>query len=194
MQRGYILITKAGAPRAAQEAALRAAGVVDFGEDGPVYIDDMTNRAKSRGAEHLTARQQLIRSLREGTELVIFTPGCLGLSKGDIASVVREIGEAGAVIRVASTGAVIRWHPDALELLNFCDEAGAEVIGGRTALMRQALAKRGTKTGPQPKLIAPKIRKMWEEGDISVSAIANEAGVSAQTLYRRLGLRPAKSK
>lgn len=187
MQIAYILVTKAGLARVEQERLLRDAGIVSFDEDDPVYVDDITSRRRSRGSEDLRAREMLMRALRAGDEVVIATPGCLGLSGSDVLAAVREIGGKGACLRVAGTGNVIRWHPDAIAVLDFCDAAGSELSAARTLRMRKSLAAAGTKTGPRAAPISAEIKHLWTGTNTPVSEIADQAGLTARTLYRRLG-------
>lgn len=187
VQIAYILVTKAGVARPEQERMLGEVGITSVGEDDPVYVDDITDRRRSRGSEDLRARAMLVRAIRPGDEIVVATPGCLGLSGSDILTIIREIGAKGGYVRVAATGDLVRWHPDAIAVLQFCDEAGAEVSAARTSRMRKSLATAGTKTGPRAAPISAHVRALWTGTNTPVAEIAREAGLTSRTLYRRLG-------
>jgi DNA invertase Pin-like site-specific DNA recombinase len=189
MRRGYIRLSKAGPSLEDQQRALASAGVGDFGELGPVYVDEILKR---RSSEHLPRRAAAIRSLFEGDELVIASAAQLGTSAADVLAALEAISRKGATVYDIEAREAVTWHPDALKVIAFAQRAES---GNRKDVARKARVARaesGRIGGAPSKLEGRRLveaKKLWADPELSAGEIADRMGVSRNTLYRLLGER-----
>ncbi len=190
MRLGYIRTGQAGPSQEEQEAALRAAGVVDFSADGPVYVDLVSRKRPKPGDDVTPARTALIVALREGDEIAIHSAPRLGTTREDVLRTLAQIGKAGAAVYDCELGEVVRYHPDAAAALLFADRAEAQGKRERAARARKAITHRGTRPKALTGKKLDKARELWTGSpETSAEKIADMLGVSPRTLYRALGER-----
>lgn len=194
MRQGYILITKSGPSFDAQRAALSAAGVE---RTAPVQSDELATleRRQGKAVADLAGRRAAIEALEKGDELVVATPGCVGISTADILYVLQEVAARGACVFIASRRERIAWTPEALAVLAFCEEAAAERREAHAARMRRAIKEgKGVKVGRDRIPLDARAQSIWADPAISAEDAAAAIGVSVRTLYRRLGSKAAPKK
>lgn len=191
MRRGYIRLSKAGPSLESQQAALRSAGLDDFSEYGPVYVDQVVG---GRRASELPERENAVRSLEPGDELVVSSAARLGTSVSDVVAVLQEVGRKDAAVFDVETGAVIRWHPDALQVIEYAqraDSANRKEIAEKMRQKRVATGRLGGAPGRKWKVSEKRAQELWDDLSRSNQSVAEEVGTSVPTLYRRLGERGA---
>lgn len=113
----------------------------------------------------------------------------------DVLQAIREIGERGAKLLVASTGQSYAWLPDAVAIAEFAAQAEREGSAERARKMRQRKAEIGGALGGPP----PRLHKgskewleaetLWKDASKSGAEVAAKTGVSVRTLYRLFGER-----
>ncbi|GGB09165.1 hypothetical protein GCM10011491_41410 [Brucella endophytica] len=185
-------MSKAGPSIDEQKQALKSAGIEDFSEYGPVYVDEIP---RGRNEPALPQRDNAIRSLEAGDVLVIASAARLGSSEGDVLQAMKAIGERSAVIYDVKTGETIVCHPDAIKVLEYAQKAESENRKEIAQKMRRAREASGRVGGPPEKLGGDRLReakRLWEESSLSKGEIAKKFGVTVRTLYRRLGDRGGK--
>lgn len=191
MRRGYIRLSKAGPTLEEQQKALKSAGVVDFSEYGPVYVDVI---AGGRRAGELPERTSALRSLEAGDELVVASAARLGTTLADVVAVLQEVGKREACVFDVETGQTIRWHPDATAVVAFAQRADSENRREITAKMRKervASGRLGSRPVKEWKMSEKAARLLWKDLTKSAAEVAEQVGASIPTLYRRLGERGA---
>src|SRR5271168_650312 len=114
MDLGYIRETAGLPSRKEQEAALRSAGIEDFGDEAPVWIDKAMKRRPQPPKDAWPELTEALRALREGDELVIACAAAIGGSQGVILPILEAITKKGAVLFNAETGKSVSFHPDAI--------------------------------------------------------------------------------
>jgi hypothetical protein len=184
----------AGLPsRKAQEDALRAAGIEDFGDEGPVWFDRNPKRRKqSPGVEPLPDLAEALKAMRPGDELVVANPAVLGGSRGQVFEVMQAIGKRQGAVFDASTGQAIPWSPEALALLDFCNRAETITRSAALAKARVRRAELGRKGGTPTKLTGKAKEAalaIWLDPALTGNAAAEKIGISPSTAYRKLGAR-----
>ena len=187
MRRGYIRLSKAGPSLEVQQAALRSAGIDDFSQYGPVYVDEIPVR---RSAKPLPQRFEAIRSLEPGDELVVASAARLGTTAGDVLAVFQEIGQKGAVVFDAETGKTVQWHPDAIQAIEYAQRAESANRKEISAKMRRRRVETDRLGGPSVKgwkVPVKRAKELWDDDKLSAAYVAEQVGVSVPTLYRRLG-------
>lgn len=187
MRRGYIRLTKSGISLKEQEDALRRAGIDDFSEYGPVYVEPMPKAATTTGERRVAAIQSLV----EGDELVIATPGCLGGTRADVLAALAAISARGAALHVVSTGATVKWSVEAANAAEFAAQAESECVVMRA---KHARLSRGDDKlgGRRPRLTKgttafTRAERAWRDPTKSAAEVAAETGFSTATLYRAFG-------
>lgn len=189
MKRGYIRLSRAGPSLEVQKEALRSAGITDFSEFGPVYVDEIP---KGRRITGLPERDAAIRSLLPGDELVVASASRLGTSASDVLAAIQRIGAKEAVILDAETGETISWHPDALKVAEYArraERANRSEITAKMSLKRAESGKLGGAPTKKWKVSQKRAREMWNDPTRSASEVAELVGISVPTLYRRFGER-----
>ncbi|WJS87210.1 recombinase family protein [Paracoccus sp. TOH] len=187
MRRGYIRLSKAGPSLKEQQDALASAGIDNFTDFGPVYVDVIP---RGRPAEALPNRRHAIISLEPGDELVVASAARLGTSAVDVLEALAEIGRRGASVFDVEQSQLVSWHPDALPVLEFASRAEAQGRKEVAAKMRRARVESGMIGGQPAKLkgaLLAKARSLWADPRMSAAEVSEEVGVSVRTLYRHLG-------
>lgn len=191
MRRGYIRLSRAGPTLEDQQRALQSAGIVDFTEYGPVYVDGIS---AGRRAGELPERMSALRSLEAGDELVVASAARLGTTLADVVAVLQEVGKREACVFDVETGQTIRWHPDATAVVAFAQRADSENRREITAKMRKervASGRLGSRPVKEWKMSEKAARLLWKDLTKSAAEVAEQVGASIPTLYRRLGERGA---
>jgi DNA invertase Pin-like site-specific DNA recombinase len=192
MRRGYIRLSKAGPSLEGQQKALESAGIDDFSEYGPVYVDGVPKR---RNQPTLPQRFEAIRSLEPGDQLVVASASRLGTSAGDVLDAMKAISSRKATLFDAKSCETIVWHPDATKVIEYARRAESENRQEIADKMRRARVASG-KTGGAPERITAKAlaaaRKLWADDALSSAEVARQTGINVRTLYRRLGDRGGK--
>jgi DNA invertase Pin-like site-specific DNA recombinase len=191
MKLGYKRIDRAGPSEADQDAALRAAGVIDFSPDGPVYADVAPKRRPKPGGDPTPARTDLLRALREGDEVVIHSPARLGSTRADVLLVLAAVSKARAAIYDCASGTRITVHPDAAAAIAFAAEAESQGQRERAARARRGKTRHA---GPAPALSGKRLAEAeaaWADPAKSAEQVAEQVRASVSTLYRRFGNREA---
>lgn len=192
MRRGYIRLSKAGPSFEDQQKALANAGIDDFSEYGPVYVDEISKR---RNPLILPARFEAIRSLEAGDELVVASASRLGTSTGDVLDAMKAIADRKAALYDVETGETVIWHPDATKVIDYARRAEGENRKEIGAKMRQSREASGRIGGAPEKLSGAALKeakRLWADTTLSSSQVAEKIGVNVRTLYRRLGDRGGK--
>lgn len=187
MRLGYIRIDRSGPSRDEQEAALRAAGVVDFDRDGPVYVDAAPKRRAQPGADATPARTEAIRALREGDEIAIHSAGRLGTTRDDVLRALADVTAAGGAVWDCERGELVRFHPDAQAAISFAERAESQGKRQRAANARKGITRRAA---PPLKLAGKKLEQAkadWLNPETSAQQVADKHKVGVRTLYRRFG-------
>ena len=174
-----------------QEDALLDAGIDDFSDDGPVWIDRNPKRRKA-GTVPLPELAEALRAMRPGDELVVANPAVLGGSRGQVFEVLQAIGKREGAVFDASTGQAIPWHPEALALLDFCNRAETITRSASLAKARIRRAETG-RLGGTPTKLTGKAKEaalaIWLNPALTGDAAAEKIGISPSTAYRKLGNR-----
>ena len=184
----------AGLPsRKMQEDALRAAGIEDFNDEGPVWHDkNPKKRKQSPGAEPLPALAEALKAMRPGDELVVANPAVLGGSRGQVFEVLQAIGKRQGAVSDASTGQAIPWSPEALAVVDFCNRAETLTRSFALAKARVRRAELG-RTGGTPTKLVGKAKEaalaIWLDPALTGDQAAEKIGISPSTAYRKLGPR-----
>src|SRR5271156_476518 len=108
MKLAYIRETAGLPSRKVQIEALRSAGVEDFGDEAPVWIDKAVQKRRSQSPEKAWPElTDALKALREGDEFVIACAAVIGGSTGAVLPVLQEIGRRGAKLYDAEEGKLI---------------------------------------------------------------------------------------
>lgn len=183
MRLGYIRPMKFGLSRKEQEAALRRSGIDDFSNSGPIYVE--------RALTPDVARTACIDALRDGDELVVATPACLGPTRADVLSALTAINGKGANLYVVSMDATIKWSAEAAKAAEFMTLAENENAALRAKHARQS-RKPDSLGGRKPRLVKgtttyANAEKAWRDPTKSMADAAQETGFAQMTLYRAFG-------
>lgn len=193
MKRGYVRVSKAGPTLDEQREALAKAGITDFSDAGPVYVDMPPKGRRKPGADaRLERRTDAIKGLRAGDVLVVSSPARLGTSTEDIMAVLAEIGRRQASVFDCSTRQTVEWHPQAAEVVAFAAAAETERRQEITRKARRVAAELGAVRGAARKL-TPKRRAeaqaLWADVLLTAAQVEERTGVPVRTLYRLFGPR-----
>lgn len=175
MLKGFIRTASCGPSKLDQEASLRDAGLSDFSELGPVYVDD---------------RDAAIQSLVSDDVLVVADPSRLGVSTLDVMTALVAIGERGAAVMRADTKELLSWSPEAQRVVEFAVEADSTNRKIIAANARRALKESGKPRG-KPAVVwnADKLallKKLDQDGELTREQMAGQLGISRATLQRKL--------
>lgn len=192
MKIGYIRIDRGGPPPDDQRRALEAAGVTDFSDIGPVYVDELRTKKLKEGEDPLPSRTAAIGALRVGDVLVVANAGRLGLTRADVLMALAAIGRRRASVFDAAEGREFVCSPDIMDAVEFADLAVKKQAAERTTKARKAIKMFGSKVGPY---IKPRkaeldvLKAMWVNPEVRMADIVTAAGVKERTLYRMFGPR-----
>lgn len=192
MRIGYVRIDRVGASYAEQRQALEAAGIADFSNEGPVYIDPLRKRRVKDGEDPLPGRTDAIRALREGDELVVSNAARLGLNRADILKCLGQIGMVRAAVFVVDDGRVFVCSPAIADAADFAEIADKKLLSERMQKARKGRKAFGAATGKKTKLpkdgpLFDRIRSLWTDPAVPAEEVVKVSGVSLATLHRKLG-------
>ena len=193
MKIGYIRITKVGPSPSDQRRSLQGAGIVDFSDEAPVYVDKLLKKCALVPADSLPERTLAIRSLREGDELVIADAGRLGVDRADMLRALGQIGAHGASVYVVSEDRHFQCAAEIEGAADFLDAAAKSALHERLKKARKArkpgsIGGRKSVSWPAGERLT-RLQAMWKDYNFSAQQCADFAGVAKATLYRRLGNR-----
>ena len=178
--------------RKIQEDALRAAGIEDFGDEGPVWRDLPLKRRKTGTGDAQPQLSEALRAMRPGDALVVANPAVLGGSRNTAFLWLQVIGKREGAVFDASTGQRIAWNPEALALLVFCNRAETITRSFALAKARVRRAELGNKGGTKTKLVGKTKEDaftIWLNPELTGDQAAEKIGISPSTAYRKLGPR-----
>lgn len=188
--RGYILVTRCGAPFEAQLSAIRA--FTNLADDA--FVDSWTDPHHPRrfGWESLLSRSV------HGDAVVVGSPGALGYTVAQITESLNTLKERGLMLQDARTGYLVVWDTAVTRSLEFVQQAAREVRQRSATEARQALAEArrtgtgGVRTGVP---VNPSIGTKWKDPHDypSIAELERESGLSRRTLYKRFGPRYARA-
>jgi len=190
MDLGYIRETAGMPSRKAQEDKLREAGIEDFGEEAPVWIDRAMKRRPQPPKDPWPELTEALRALREGDRLVIACAAIIGGSAGQVLPVLQEIGRRGAKLYDAGEKALISWHPDAFEVLSFAQRAESQTRLLVLKKAREAKVAAGAVGGAPIKIKGKALeaaRARWLDLTLSAKEASEATGVSESTMRRLFG-------
>jgi DNA invertase Pin-like site-specific DNA recombinase len=183
---GYMRVSKGDGSQSLdlQRDALLAAGV----EAGNIYEDLASGKRDDRPG--LAA---CLKALRKGDVLVIWKLDRLGRTLQHLVTTVHDLGEKGIGFKVL-TGAPIDTTSKEGKLM-FSIFAGLaeferDLIVERTRAGLAAARARGRVGGRKPSMTRAKLRRAqaaMADRDVNVTELADELGISKQTLYRHVG-------
>lgn len=194
---GYIRETKGGKSLDSQIEQLKEAGLTDFSETGPVFIDKIKYKTRSPTPDQLKYRKDLLLSLRQNNVVVVADYSILGLSAEDWLKTVSEIANKEAGLFICDKEEFFEW-PDntskiAAKLAEGAAEAQAALVNNKTAKARKALAdsniKAGRKRDPETESKLKAAKSDWfDPSGPSSEEIAKKYGLSSRnTLIRAFG-------
>lgn len=195
---GYIRETRNGPDLAAQEAAVRGAGVT---RADLVYADRLPPKRQHRAVagDALEKRALIIRQIHESSRIVVPSLDRLGISAIDIARTISAVAAKGCGVVAVDTGKVYDASTPAHVILD--DAAAAEATLKRERIRKAAAVKaeRGVKGGRKgndlPPDIEPQARRDWLENvTMSRADVAKKYGRSTSWFDRRYGERGMMSK
>ncbi|MDB5358818.1 MAG: resolvase [Rhodospirillales bacterium] len=192
MKRGYIRLSKAGPSLEEQQAALRSAGIEDFTDEGPVYVDQPAKRKQRAGDVVFPQREECIKRARPGDVVIVASPGRLATSADDALRMLAALGRKGAQLQIVSTGRTYHWDEAALDGLELAADTAMENRAEVTAKARAAATERR----PAPKLsgkLLARAKELWADPKLTAAQVEADVGVPIRTLYRRLGGRGTPS-
>jgi len=192
MRRGYIRIDRVGASPAEQQRALESAGINDFGDEGPIYIDPLRKKRLKEGEDPLPERTLAIKSLRAGDELVVSNAARLGLNRADILKCLAEIGAKRAAVYVVDEDRVFACSPEIADAVAFAEIADKKLLAERMQKARKGRKEFGSATGRKSKLpkdgpALAQIQALWTDPTVHADEVVKASGVSLATLHRKLG-------
>ena len=182
----FILLTKAGPDREAQERAIRAAIKVTAPHD-QFYVDDLSKR-RSKRDHHFPMRTAAITHSREGDTFVVASPGMIGIGREDVRKVLHQLYEKRVPLFDASTGKTIMWTDEIADGLQFLERAETEYRSLVTARARS-----GKNGSPKKKLKVTEAQAkiMWHDRARypSPTKVAALIGLSERACYLNYGKR-----
>ncbi len=196
--RGYIRETRSGPTMDAQEAAVRAAGVIraDW-----IYADRLPPKRQHRAvaSEALGERTLIVRQIHEGGRIVVPSLDRLGISAIDIVRTISTVAAKGCGVLAVDTGKVYDASTPANVILDDAAEAEAALKRERIRKAAAVKAARGVKGGPKmkdlPPEVEPQARQDWLENvAMSRADVAKKYGRSTSWFDRRYGERGMMSK
>lgn len=194
IQLGYMRLTKAGRPEAAQRAAMIAAGLDDFSADGPIYVEPMPKRRPRESEPPQPVLAECLRALRPGAVLVLAGLDVLGPTREAMRDALAEVARQGAAVRLMDSGETLTPTPDAVGLVEAIERAAAELHRQRAAVARGAKAARGIKGGRRIRWSDAhyaKARPIYFDLSLTNAEVEARAGIPYRTLFRRFGERGA---
>lgn len=178
---GYARVSTVSQTLDQQRDALHAAGV----EPGHLYVDQMSGARTDR-----PGLEELLRTAREGDEIVVVALDRLGRSMSHVIEVVSTLAERGIVLKslrenvdfATPTGRMVAGIFASLA------EYERELIRERAAAARAAAAARGRHIGRPRALTTDQVqlaKRMHDSGE-NITTISRTLDVSRATVYRAL--------
>ena len=184
---GYHRVSSASQSLDLGREALIKAGV----PENRIYEEKESGKSKDNRPQ----LQAMIKALREGDECVVHKLDRLARNAKDLLTIVESITNAGASLNILDLG-INTGTPVGkmiITVLGAVSELERSYINDRTRLGVKRYIEKGGKMGPKPNAKRDKhIKALAAGGQHSWSEIAEEVGVSRQTVYRVL--RPNKAK
>ena len=184
---GYHRVSHASQCLELGREALLKAGV----PEERIYAEKISGKSKDNRSE----LKAMLKSLREGDECVVHKLDRLARNAQDLLTIVESITNAGASLNILDLG-INTGTPVGkmiITVLGAVSELERSYINDRTRLGVQRYIEKGGKMGPKTNPKRDKhIKALGAGGQHSWSEIAEEVGVSRQTVYRVL--RPNKAK
>mgnify|MGYP006185437821 FL=1 len=183
---GYHRVSSASQSLDLGREALIKAGV----SGNRIYEEKESGKSKDNRPQ----LQAMIKALREGDECVVHKLDRLARNAKDLLTIVDQISLAGASLNILDLG--IKTDTPIgkmiLTVLGAVSELERSYINDRTRLGVKRYIEKGGKMGPKPNEKRDKKIRVLAKGGMSWTEIAEEVGVSKQTVYRVL--RPNKAK
>lgn len=182
----YIRVSKGLQTEAEQREALAAAGLsADELAHDAVWLD--RHRKPKPGQGDYPQRDYMLGALRDGDEVWVAAPRVISSTERDALDFLAKLTGHGAVLRVASTGARYRWHPDAAEAIALARDIKADERSFVMAKARAALT--GARKAREAHAAAAwkRARAMWVDPTASAVDVAKATEIPVRTLYRKLG-------
>ena len=184
---GYHRVSSASQSLDLGREALIKAGV----PENRIYEEKESGKSKDNRPQ----LQAMIKALREGDECVVHKLDRLARNAKDLLTIVESITNAGASLNILDLG-INTGTPVGkmiITVLGAVSELERSYINDRTRLGVKRYIEKGGKMGPKTNPKRDKhIKVLGAGGQHSWSEIAEEVGVSRQTVYRVL--RPNKAK
>ena len=184
---GYHRVSHASQCLELGREALLKAGV----PEERIYAEKISGKSKDNRPE----LKAMLKSLREGDECVVHKLDRLARNAKDLLTIVESITNAGASLNILDLG-INTGTPVGkmiITVLGAVSELERSYINDRTRLGVKRHIEKGGKMGPKTNPKRDKhIKALGAGGQHSWSEIAEEVGVSRQTVYRVL--RPNKAK
>ena len=184
---GYHRVSSASQSLDLGREALIKAGV----PENRIYEEKESGKSKDNRPQ----LQAMIKALREGDECVVHKLDRLARNAKDLLTIVESITNAGASLNILDLG-INTGTPVGkmiITVLGAVSELERSYINDRTRLGVKRYIEKGGKMGPKTNPKRDKhIKALGAGGQHSWSEIAEEVGVSRQTVYRVL--RPNKAK
>ena len=172
---------------------------LDLGREALIKAGVPENRiyeekASAKSKDNRPQLQAMIKALREGDECVVHKLDRLARNAKDLLTIVESITNAGASLNILDLG-INTGTPVGkmiITVLGAVSELERSYINDRTRAGVRAYIESGGKMGPKPNEKRDKKIRALAKGGMSWTEIAEEVGVSKQTVYRVL--RPNKAK
>lgn len=181
----------------AQEAALRSAGIDDWGDLSPVYVILSTKRKPRKDARDQW--QDLLMALRPGEdEVVIASAAVLGGTRKIILESLQAIGARGCGVYDVEADERVAYNPAGLAMIALAERGESQTRSAALTKARKRRAELGREHGPlvkfdkdkHPKAYAAAC-KIWLNLDHTAKQAAVLIGASVSTCYRLLPNREA---
>ena len=183
---GYHRVSSASQSLDLGREALIKAGV----PENRIYEEKESGKSKDNRPQ----LQAMIKALREGDECVVHKLDRLARNAKDLLTIVESITNAGASLNILDLG-INTGTPVGkmiITVLGAVSELERSYINDRTRAGVRAYIESGGKMGPKPNEKRDKKIRALAKGGMLWTEIAEEVGVSKQTVYRVL--RPNKAK
>ena len=172
---------------------------LDLGREALIKAGVPKNRiyeekASAKSKDNRPQLQAMMKALREGDECVVHKLDRLARNAKDLLTIVESITNAGASLNILDLG-INTGTPVGkmiITVLGAVSELERSYINDRTRAGVRAYIESGGKMGPKPNEKRDKKIRALAKGGMSWTEIAEEVGVSKQTVYRVL--RPNKAK
>jgi len=181
----YMRVARGADDEAAQRDIISAASGATPEELDEAWVDRIT-RKPSPGEPRFPQRDYMTRALRRGDEVWVARPGVLGTDEQDVLGFVAALTEAGAILRVASTGMTYRGESVASALTLVRDIKADE----RAMVMAKARkAPRKARESEFAEAAWNAARLLWPDASVTAEDVAAKTGISVRHLYREFGPR-----